>query len=388
MHVRCAPSLILLLAWGVFSFCSGNQILFAGTNSDGRTIWVSPNGDDTRSGKSSDQAVKSPKRILELAKPGTVVRFQPGRYPKMTFTGLRGSKSSPITLQPSEQFKEGEGDDRFTVIFTSGQLDTGTGLTFADCQHVVVRGFEVTKSLKGIGVHYSSDLVLENNWCHDLGQEAIHVGRGPVKKGPKKFDGPASHHVKILNNRIERTGQKVAQYGEGIYIGTGATNGDDTHDITVQGNTLTDISAEAIELKPGTYNLVVRDNDISNTHHKFNAAITVCIEGTTGRSGNYLIENNRIKDVHKVLYRVAGIAIGHGDAIIRGNVISGVDGGVGIQVYHRFQNADALKIEISGNTVTTSAPKNGITLHKGNSGREDSPLKAIVTMKDNKIQDE
>ena len=388
MNVRSVPPLILLFAWGVFSFCSGNQVLHAGTNSDRKTIWVSPTGDDARSGTSSDQAVKSPKRILELAKPGTVVRFQPGRYPKMTFDGLRGSKSSPITLQPSEQFKEGEGGDRYNVVFTSSQLGTGTGLTFAGCEHVIVGGFEVTKSLKGIGVHYSNHLIIENNWCHDLGQEAIHVGRGPVKKGPKKFDGPASHHVEILNNRIARTGQKIAQYGEGIYIGTGATSGDDTHDITVEGNTLTDISAEAIELKPGTYNLVVRDNDISNTHHKFNAAITVCIEGTTARSGNYLIENNRIKDVHKVLYRVAGIAIGHGNAVIRGNVISSVDGGVGIQVYRRFQNADALEIEISGNTVTTESPKNGITLHKGNSGRDDSPLKAIITMKDNKIQAE
>ena len=388
MNVPRVLPLILLLALGI---CLGGNNLYVRAESDasdGNNIWVSPTGDDARSGKSSDQAVRSAKRILELAKPGTVFHFQPGRYPKMTFKGLRGLKSSPITLQPSEQSNDNEDGDRHTVIFTSGTLEHGTGLVFADCKYVVIRGFEVTNSLKGIGIQNSSHCVLENNWCHDFGTEAIHVGRGPVKNGSKKFDGPASHHVTVANNRVARTGQTTAQYGEGIYIGTGATSGDNTHDIIVEGNTLTDISAEAIEVKPGTYNVVVRDNDISNTHHKFNAAITVCVEGTTGRSGNYLIENNRIKGVRKIRYRVAGIAIGHGNAIVRGNEISDVDGGVGIQVYHRFQNANALEVEITGNTVWTSSPAQGIKLHQGNSGQTDSPLTAIVTMSDNKIETE
>ncbi|TWT48008.1 hypothetical protein Pla22_50080 [Rubripirellula amarantea] len=355
----------------------------SGDQGSKNTIWLTPNGDDANSGKSVTNGVASGKRAAELASPGSRIVVAEGRYSPLRFEGLKGSESAPILIEAQNR---SEGSESGTVV-SSGNFKGGTGLTLVKCQHVILSGFEVTKTQKGIGVHSCSHCIIKDNWLHDLGQEAIHVGRGPTNSGDNPFTGPESHHVRVANNKISSTGKSIAIYGEGIYIGTGAIRGDHSHDIVVEDNVLTDISAEAIELKPGTYNLIVRGNKISNTHHEYNAAITVCVEGTTSNNGNYLIENNVIRDIKKVRYGVAGIAIGHGNAIIRNNQISDIDGGIGIQVYRRFQNEDALKVELTNNTVRANGVGDSITLHYGNCGLKDSPLKANVSLRDNQTDD-
>ncbi len=312
--------------------------------------------------------------VVDDASPGDRIVFADGEYRPITVGGLHGTAEEPIVIEAANALK---------ASFSSGHRNRSTGVTLVDCHHVVVRGLVVRDTQKGIHVHACTHCVVEDCHVYDLGQEGLHVGRGETNTASAGFAGPASHHITLRNNRVERTGLVTAIYGEGIYIGTGAVLGDDSHDIVVEGNTLRDISAEAIELKPGTYNLVVRNNDIARTHHEYNGAITACVEGTPSRSGNYLIENNRIRDVRKVRYSVVGIAIGHGNAVIRCNVISNVDGGVGIQTLRRFQNPDAIRIEIVDNIIRTDGPGDPITLHQGNTGREDLPLRADVILTGN-----
>ena len=341
-------------------------------------VWLGPDGNDDRDGRSRETAVASGQRAVELAKPGDRVRLAEGTYGPLQFDRLRGTADAPIVIAPSDDAPDRPADEHHSVRLTSGRLNSGTGLLLTRCEHVVVRGLEITNSQKGTSLSSCQHCRIEDNFVHQLGQEAIHVGRGTTNSGDDQFVGPASHHVQVLRNRVAATGRVTAIYGEGIYIGTGAILGDDSHDILIEDNVLSDISAEAIELKPGTTRLTVRGNQISDTHHQYNAAITVCVEGTTGPSGEYLIENNTIRDVRKVRYSVAAIAIGHGNATIRGNRIADVDG-AGIQVYRRFQNPDALLVTIEGNTIErTAGPP--VQLHHGNCGQGDMLLKATVTV--------
>ena len=338
-------------------------------------IYVTAEPPEQATGATIDDAIAIT-AALNRAQPGDELRLLPGRYAPVVVNELSGEQDRPIRIVGWRPHP-----DDAAVVIAGPTQQHGRGLTLIRCHHLVVEGLEITGSQKGVSIQSCSVCRVSKLNVHDLGQEAIHVGRGETNTSGDGFSGPASQDIVVSGNRIAGTGQVTAIYGEGIYIGTGAIAGDDTHDVLIENNELTDISAEAIELKPGTYNLTVRGNRITNTHHQYNAAITICVEGTTGRSGRYLIENNVIDGVHKVRYSVAGIAIGHGDAIIRNNEICNVDGGVGIQVYHRFQNPAACRVVLSGNDIQTNGPGDAITLHHGNCGREDTDLLADVVQK-------
>jgi hypothetical protein len=334
-------------------------------------VWLAVDGDDQRTGRTADEAVRSATTAQKLAQPGDSILLQSGTYPPLKFVALQGTQKAPIMIRPADA-AEGK------VILTSGDRAAGIGLSLEQCSHVVVRGMTITNSQKGIDVQSCRHCVVSNNSLTDLGQEGIHVGRLHTYDDTKQFLGPASEHVEVVENRIIGTGKVKAIYGEGIYIGTGAFEGDDTHDVLIERNVLNDISAEGIELKPGTTNLIVRGNQISNTHHEYNAAITIAIEGTGSPDGNYLVEHNRIWNIKKVQHGVAGIAIGHGNAIIRNNLIWNIEGGIGIRVYQTFRNPESLTLTLERNTVIAGEPGESFTLHNGTAGREASPFKAVI----------
>ena len=168
------------------------------------------------------------------------------------------------------------------------------------------------------------------------------------------FLGVAAQSCDVIGNTIRDTGNVTAGYGEGIYIGTGAFDGDDTHDVFIGYNQLDSIRAEGIELKPFAYNLVVRGNLITNSSHAYNAAITVAVEPRDFQDGNYLIEDNRIYNYQSTQYSVAGIDIGHGNAVIRNNVIWVIDTGHGIRTYTSFVSLGSRDVTINNNTVLDS----------------------------------
>lgn len=343
-------------------------------------LYVSPAGSDAHSGESPIKALKTPAAAVTRATAGTIVRFDAGSYPPLKISGKTGTAGQPIIFEAMPGKEQ-------QACFTSGKLQGGTGIEVISSAFVHLRGLCVTNSQKGINFDSVSHCSMQSNLVQNLGQEALHVGRLHTFDESKKFLGPSSEHVLISGNRVEGTGKVAAEYGEGIYIGTGAFRGDDTHDIQIEDNTLTDIGAEGMEIKPGTYNIIIRRNRISNTHHEYNGAITVAVEGSQSPNGNYLIEDNLIWQIKKVRYGVAGIVIGHGNAVIRNNLIWAVDGGIGIRVYATFANAEALKVTITNNTVLTGLGGPKIVLHSGTGGGAPSALKAIVQTQNNYTDD-
>ncbi|MEZ6123941.1 MAG: right-handed parallel beta-helix repeat-containing protein [Planctomycetaceae bacterium] len=341
-------------------------------------IWVSTTGNNSNSGASVDTALASAEVAAGKVRPGDRIVFADGTYGQLTFAELKGTEAQPIVIAAANPGQ---------ATVTVNRLDQGIGITLKKCEYVTLDGFHISKLMKGIDVVSSHHCKVLNNVIEQLGQEAIHVGRMHTYDGTHQFLGPASEHVDVIGNTITGTGKLNPQYGEGIYIGTGAFRGDDTHDILIENNTLTDISAEGVELKPGTSRVVVRGNRISNTHHEYNGAITVSVEGVEDIDGQFTIENNRIWNIKQVKHGVAGIAIGHGNTIIRNNLIWNIEGGIGIRVYQTFRNANALRVQIDHNTVIAGTPGASLLLHDGTAGGEASPLKAHVRTSNNLTDD-
>ena len=67
-----------------------------------RTIYVSADGSDWRSGKSPDHALATIQRAADLARPGTVVVILPGVYKERVRIRTSGTRAEPITFRASE----------------------------------------------------------------------------------------------------------------------------------------------------------------------------------------------------------------------------------------------------------------------------------------------
>lgn len=138
-----------------------------------------------------------------------------------------------------------------------------------------------------------SNLVLTNMTIYNTGQEGLHVSQN-------------SHDILLVNNLVHDTGLG-GSYGEGFYIGSGDSPGfmDNTHNITLRGNTVYNTLGEGIEVKPGTYNVTVESN-IVHTANKAQVpsgagggAIEVDEEGTYNywpSNPNHIIRGNMVYD--------------------------------------------------------------------------------------------
>lgn len=180
-----------------------------------------------------------------------------------------------------------------------------------------------------------------------------------------------------------------SRYGEGIYVGTGGFPGDDTHDVYVAYNRLDAVRAEAIELKPFGHDHVVRGNLVTSGSHEFHAAITVAVQAKRDSvpNGHYLIEDNRIYDYASTGSSVAGITVGHGDAIVRNNVIWAIDGGRGIRTTTTFANPSAREVVIEHNTIWTSGGAPSIALDDGHERTGVTDQLGHATVRDNVTSD-
>ena len=340
------------------------------------TIYVSPSGDDSNTGDSIDQALKNPGAAVARASAGTTVYFDAGTYRVLWIKDKNGEPGNPIVFQALP------GKER-QATFTTGSYERGHGIAVTSSSYIEIRNLRVTKSQKGINCQSVSHGAIQDCIVEDVGEDGVHVGRLHVWG---KFEGPPSEHFRIIGNVVKGTGKAGGQNGEGLYIGTGF-RGDDTHDILIEGNRLSDIRSEGMELKQGTYNITVRGNMIWNTHHDYNGAITIAAAGTDTQDGNYLIEDNLIWDIHQGKGSVGGIIIGHGNAIIRNNMIWGIEGGRGIRIYDTFHNPKALSITIHNNTVCAGPGGRNIAFGGATSDKDRSPLKANVQVKNTYTSD-
>lgn len=130
------------------------------------------------------------------------------------------------------------------------------GLHLQQVRHWTIEGFTVRNAKKGIVLDGSSYNILTNLIVQDTEEEGVHLRTN------------STDNI-IENSRIYNTGLKAPGYGEGIYIGSAAsnwltyTNGnpDKSDRNQVIGNLIgPNVRAEGVDIKEGTSHGIVRDN--------------------------------------------------------------------------------------------------------------------------------
>lgn len=300
---------------------------------DACTVFVSPRGNDARNGRTPESAVASSARALGMAKPRDVLCFAEGTYSPLVIRRVRG----PLVIRtlPGAEHR---------AIFTNRTLAYGDAVTVESSTDVQLFDLRLERAQRGVAVWNSSFVRIEGVEIEGVGQEAIHVGR-------------QSHHCDVIGNSVRYTGKVTAKYGEGLYVGTGRRPGDATHDVFIAYNEFDSVRAEGIELKPYTFNHVVRGNTVSRCSTTLHAAIAVAVQPASFGDGNVLVEDNRILAFSTTEPSIAGIAIGHGRTIVRNNEVHAIEGGVGIRVHPTDD-----EVWIERNTVWVSGGGEALSL--------------------------
>ena len=93
------------------------------------------------------------------------------------------------------------------AVINAGSLSGRDGMKLTGANYATLSGFTITNALFGVWVERSVHVVVQGLTVHSIGQEGIEIVA-------------FSENAVVANNRIYDTGRVIAEYGEGIYIGS------------------------------------------------------------------------------------------------------------------------------------------------------------------------
>lgn len=245
---RSTRSWTVLVASSVGVVTLGASPVAAGTASDAGPL---PESCPT-TGKSVRVAdAQALSRALDSAKPGLTIALADGTYSGRFVISRSGQARRPITICGS----------------ADAILDPGTNLKYYTlhldgADHVDVRGITVRQGLKGIMADDWDHGTIDGVTVTGSGEEGIHLRRW-------------SSDSTVSNSRISDTGTAdpavrpdAARFGEGIYVGSAYTNWpkytgglpDASDNVRIVGNTISNTTAESIDIKEGTTGGLVSGN--------------------------------------------------------------------------------------------------------------------------------
>jgi hypothetical protein len=236
---------------------------------------------------------------------GNTLYVRAGTYnEQLTITGPAGTPAQPTTIAayPGE-----------TVILQGQGGQNGGRQKILNTSYINFRGFKITEWNQGLFIENSNNVHVDGIEVYRVGQEAVHFIND-------------TYNSSIQNSYIHDT--RTWQYnGEGIYVGTGGGGGDNSHDILIKNNIITNTLDECIEAKEGTYNVTIDGNTLTNciTSSEITStnwgAIELMENDGQGAPGNpsHVVKNNVIN--------TSKTAIGvHTGATLFNNVIYGTTG--------------------------------------------------------------
>ncbi|MHA7280286.1 right-handed parallel beta-helix repeat-containing protein [Arthrobacter sp. MDT2-2] len=241
------------------------------------------------------------KSALATARPGQVIELRDGRYLGGFTASSSGTASAPITLRGSRN-----------AVLSTGSMSSGYGLHVTGSNWRIT-GISVASSAKGIVLDGSRNTVISGVDVGTIGAEAVHFRSG-------SSDGA------ILNSFIHDTGLRQPEYGEGIYVGSAASNWvgavpDRSDRISVRGNRITNTAAEGVDVKEGTTGGVIAGNVFTNS-------------GTSGanfadswvdvKGNGYRVEGNSGLGTKLDAFQVHAVSAGWGTRnVFTGNTVQG-----------------------------------------------------------------
>lgn len=202
------------------------------------------------------------------AKPGDVIEMEPGTYEGRLVLERSGAKTNPIWLCGPRD-----------AVIDAGDVSQGRVVHMKDADNWRLVGFTVTNAMKGLTISGVNNSVFAGLHVHHIGHEAVHLLRG------------STDNV-VRDSEIHDTGITNQMFGEGVYIGTARDNWRDagvdySNRNQVIGNTIYDTTAEAIDIKEGTKDGVIRGNVLDGASTVGQADSWVTVKGQ-----RYVIEDN------------------------------------------------------------------------------------------------
>ncbi len=262
-------------------------------------FFVSPLGDDTKSGTSPSNAKKSIQLIVEIMRPGDTLRLLPGTYTQNIETVRSGSADAPISIVGTDDSKlVGNEKNRNRVVAISHS-------------YIRLEGFEIN------GLAGSPQL--KSNFANKLIYVAAKTGHQlqGIQIKSLKVSNARGECIRfknvslslIANNHITHCGIEDYKFsggqqnGEAIYIGTAPEQlplgkVDESVFNHVVGNQINVYGSECIDLKEGANYTRIFYNYCANALAHRSGAISI-------RSSNNLVKYNTI-----VSNQGAGIRIG------------------------------------------------------------------------------
>ncbi|RKS79750.1 parallel beta helix pectate lyase-like protein [Actinomadura pelletieri DSM 43383] len=249
---------------------------------------------------------------LAQAKPGDVIKMNPGTYAGKFVAKTSGTRAKPIFLCGDAQ-----------AIIDGGGVKKGYGFHLNGANYWRLVGFTVRNCQKGVIGDTTNGTIIQGLTVHDVGDEAIHL---------RKF----STGNTVQYNKIYNTGLRREKFGEGVYLGTAESNWksitggkpDKSDNNVVRGNVIR-ATAEAIDIKEGTtggkiLNNVFDGSKIGGSKHNDS---WVDVKGN-----NYLLEGNKGTKTPVDGFQTHEILDGWGKGnVFRNNTITLAGGsGVGI----------------------------------------------------------
>jgi hypothetical protein len=268
----------------------------------------SPPCSDSPSGGSQSQPWCTIGYAARRAEPSDIVYVKNGSYREAIYIDGKNGGANYITLQNFP--------GHFPVIQGNGVESSRNKIVNSSFLKFV--GFTITNIQQGLFVEASNNIILENLQVYNIGQEAIRIR--------------SNSSFVVLRNSTIRDTRKWRYNGEGVYIGTSASQQpktppyDNTHDILVQRNTIYNTGDECIEAKEGTYNVTIDGNTMHDclldpgiTSTSWGGVEVMEHEHFYGSNPNHVIKNNTI--------RMAKTGVGvHTGATVFNNVIYGQTG--------------------------------------------------------------
>jgi hypothetical protein len=173
---------------------------------------------------------------LDKAQPGDSIGLEDGTYTGAFVAKASGTAEAPVFLCG------GPG-----AVLDGDGIKAGYVFHLDGAQHWRLVGFTVRNGQKGVVADGTTGTVIQGLTVTEIGDEGIHLRS-------------ASTANAVLGNTVTRTGLRRDKFGEGIYIGSAVSNWekyaggqpDRSDGNLVQGNSISQTTSEAIDVKEGT----------------------------------------------------------------------------------------------------------------------------------------
>ena len=209
---------------------------------------------------------------LDAATPGVVIALADGTYDGQFTAATGGTAQAPIWLCGSAD-----------AVLRGPGPDDGIVLHLQQVSHWRLVGFTVREGQKGVMADGVTAGLIQDLTVTEIGDEAVHLRT-------------ASTGNVVRGLTISDTGLRREKFGEGIYIGSAESNWcqisgcepDRSDGNVIVANTISDTTAESVDIKEGTTGGVVADNTFDGAGLSGDADSWVDVKGN-----GWLIQANR-----------------------------------------------------------------------------------------------